>query len=239
MKPLLTFLFTAIFFFCLASESNADIVIKSFPAGLYNSNCHIVSAGNTGFIVDAGSNDTAITNYITKSNLKIKFIFCTHSHIDHVLFAPDLKKLTNAEIVLHIEDKNHYQYYTPERINEWLADGTLSKENLPYIDKFISIKYDRLIKGTEIFDLPGMKIELICTPGHSSGSVCILLNGKYLFTGDTIFEDNIGNSDIDSGNSRDIMESVRKLFLLDDNIIVYQGHGSTTTLKVLKDKIRL
>ncbi len=217
---------------------NSNIMIKTFPTGIYGSNCYVISQNNIGFIVDAGSNDTAIMQYVEANNITVKYIFCTHSHIDHVLFAMDLKACTGAKIVIHTEDKNHYKYYTQERINAWIKSGEVTEEQMPLIEKFINIQYDTLLSGGEVFSIGEIKIEILYTPGHSKGSFCLLVNGRYLFTGDTIFDNSIGNTDIDTGNYDDIVKSIKELILpLKDTIIVYQGHGNVSTMKDIRKKL--
>ncbi len=211
-----------------------EVQIKAFP-GIYGSNCYLVSQNKIGFIVDAGPNDSSIVQYLLDNDIKIINIFCTHSHIDHVLFAMDLKELTGAKIALHSDDVNHYKYYTKERMEGWIKSGELTQDQMPYINKFIGIRYDTLLGGGEIFHISDMKIKIVYTPGHSKGSICLLVNGKYLFTGDTIYDDNVGNTDIDSGNYDDIIKSIKeKILPLDGSVIIFQGHGASKMLKDLK-----
>lgn len=238
------FLYTSLFVQCQAAtnknKQNEKILIKTFPTGIYGSNCYVVSQRNVGFIIDAGSNDTAIVKYLKDNNITVKYIFCTHSHIDHVLFAMDLKEYTGAKIVLHKEDENHYKYYTRERINGWIESGEVTTNQMPYIEKFINIQYDTLLLGGEVFSIGEMKIEILYTPGHSKGSICILINGKDLFTGDTIYYDSVGNTDIDTGNYEDIVKSIKDTILpLNDTTIIYQGHGNISTMKDIRKKLFL
>ena len=85
-----------------------------------------------------------------------------------------------------------------------------------------------------------MEVKIIHTPGHSRGSICILVNGKYLFTGDTIYNNSIGNTDIDTGSYDDIVASIKeKIQPLNDTIIICQGHGNMCTLKDIRGNISL
>lgn len=215
-----------------------QVTIKTFPIGIYGSNSYVVSYNKVGFIVDAGSNDPSILQYIIENNIDIKYIFCTHSHIDHTLYAMDLKALTEAKIFLGAEDLDHYKYYSKERIEEWKKSGEISDEQLMAIEKFIKIKYDSLLYGGEQFIIGDMKVEILHTPGHSKGSICLLVNGKYLFTGDLIKDNVVGNTDVDSGNEEDIVKSIEeKIFLLNNSIILFQGHGESTTLKEIRNTL--
>jgi len=155
-----------------------------------------------------------------------------------VLFASEAKSLTGAMTVLHADDENHRAYYTPERIHEWLQNGTLTKEQLPLIDQFIHLKYDSLVYDGEVFTVQNLKIEIIATPGHSKGSICLLVNGHDLFTGDTVYDNNMGNADIDTGNYNDLVKSIKeKILILDDRCILYQGHGTPCSLKEIRPRL--
>lgn len=241
MKYIIIILFAFQIAICQSTinSKNTNVVqIKAFP-GILGSNCYVVSKNNIGFIVDAGIADSSIGQYLLHNDLKIKYIFCTHSHIDHVLYAMDIKEATGAKIVLHSEDENHYKYYTRERIDEWLKIGEITKDQIPYINKFMRIQYDSLLSGGEIFHISDMIVKILYTPGHSKGSICILVNGTYLFTGDTIYYDSIGNTDIDSGDHSGIIKSIKDQILpLNDSIIIFQGHGDSKILKELKCNIR-
>lgn len=219
--------------YCVAFATD-EIRIQSFT-GVYNSNCYVVSQNGEGFIVDPGSYDASILPYIGENGIKIHYIFCTHSHIDHVLFASEAKSFTGAMTVLHADDENHRQYYTSERINEWIQNGTIAKEQLPLIDQFVHLKYDSLVYGGEVFTVQNMKIAIIATPGHSKGSICLLVNGRDLFTGDTIYDGSMGNADIDTGNYDDLVKSIKeKILTFNDHCILYQGHGNPCSLKEIR-----
>lgn len=214
-----------------------EVQIKTFP-GILGSNCYVISQNKTGFIIDAGLTDSSAARYLKHNGIQIKYVFFTHSHIDHVLYAMEIKKATGAKILLHSADVNHYKYYTSERIDEWIKSGEITKDQMPFIKKFMNIKYDSLLSGGETFQIADMTVQIIHTPGHSRGSICILVNRKYLFTGDTIYYDSIGNTDIDSGDDTDIMQSLKeKILPLNDSIIIFQGHGDSKILKELRNKI--
>jgi glyoxylase-like metal-dependent hydrolase (beta-lactamase superfamily II) len=88
-------------------NSSKEIEIKAFP-GIYGSNCFVVSLNKCGIIIDAGSIDSLIAGYLLTNDIKINYIFCTHSNIDHVLLVMDIKKVTGARIALHSADVNHF-----------------------------------------------------------------------------------------------------------------------------------
>ena len=87
--------------------------------------------------------------------------------------------------------------------------------------------------GDELF-LGSEKVKVIHTPGHTKGSIC-LLAGKYLISGDTLFEQSIGRTDFPGGSHTAIIDSIKnKLFILDDDVLVFPGHGPTTSIGLEK-----
>lgn len=210
------------------------ISIKTFSTGLLGSNCYVVSNNNEGFIIDAGSNDEEIFDYIEKNEIKIHYIFITHAHADHLFFGPLIKKRTGGTLIMHSDELAHFEYYTPEYIRSLFTDGSHQVEALPLLQEFLKIKADKLLSGNESFAIKNMKIEIMHTPGHSRGSICIYLNGKYLFSGDTMFLQRPGRTDITTGNPKDMAVSIKNLLSLPDNVEIFPGHGPAGVLKDVK-----
>lgn len=223
---------------CQTEYVRDGLHIKTFPTGFLASNCHIIYNECEGIIVDAGSDNPELYEFIRNNNLKIKYIFCTHSHIDHVLFSRELKLFTGATLALHRCDENHYKYYTQERIDRWMKSGEFNENQLFLIDIFKNIKYDTLLNGGECFSIGKLIVDIIHTPGHSKGSISILVNKKYLFVGDMIYSGNIGRTDIDSGSSDEMEQTINEIIMpLDEDIIVFPGHGNFDSLKNIKKYI--
>ena len=122
----------------------------------------------------------------------------THNHFDHVQGVDLLKKSSGAQTVISDVDNNNLA--NAEKADITVKDG------------------DELVFGDE-------KIEILETPGHTSGSVCLLV-GDSMFSGDTLFFETIGRTE----NRKDMINSLLKLIKLDKDYIVYPGHGETTTL---------
>ena len=136
----------------------------------------------------------------------MELIILTHSHPDHTLALPPILKATKARVVIHREE---------------LKAGIKSIMGFPVPE----IKPDILLKGGEKLDLGDFSLEVIWTPGHTSGSICLYQDG-ILFSGDTIFAGgSIGRTDL-RGNGKDLLSSVKKLTRLPVEI-VYPGHGES------------
>ena len=88
---------------------------------------------------------------------------------------------------------------------------------------------DVLLKDGCIIDIGSLKLEIIHTPGHTPGSICIKVN-DFIFTGDTLFRMSVGRTDLGNGDQEDLMNSLDRLMALDEGMIVYPGHGTATTI---------
>jgi glyoxylase-like metal-dependent hydrolase (beta-lactamase superfamily II) len=128
---------------------------------------------------------------------KLNYIILTHYHFDHVNDAPKLREKTGAKILIHKEEKEFIKFQP----DKFLDDG----------DE-IKIGYETL--------------KIIHTPGHTRGSICIL--GKdFIFTGDTIFENGYGRTDLPGGCEEDLKMSLEKLNkIIKKGMKIYPGHGS-------------
>ncbi len=164
-----------------------------------------------GAIVDPGWEIEKILSEAKKHNLDVKYILITHSHYDHIDKVKEIADATGAIVYVHKED-----------VSEIEAKGI---EKIKTIDENDEISVGKT------------KIKVLHTPGHSPGSVCYLVDNK-LITGDTLFVENIGRTDLPGGDPRVIAESLKKLKKLDENIEVYPGHdyGSVKHSTIKREK---
>lgn len=184
-----------------------SLIIKKVEVGPLATNCYIVSCEVTGhtFIIDPGDNPKVIVDYIFRNELVPKSIILTHGHYDHIGAVKAILGELNVNLMIHSADKPMLAF---SRIKE--------------VDKYLIDK--------EILELGREKFNVIHTPGHTAGSVCIYRTG-ILFSGDTLFKDGVGRTDLPGGSYEDLENSLKnKLFLLPLDTIVYPGHGPETTI---------
>lgn len=196
-----------------------NIIFETLAVGPLEVNCYIIGSkkDNTAIVIDAGGNPKEILSLLKKHNLTLQFIMNTHAHFDHVGGVRPLQDITGAEFLLHQEDIPLLNY---------LNDQT-SAFGLPRIS---APKIDRHLKDNEEILIGNETIQVIHTPGHSPGSVCFLI-GNAVFTGDTLFAGSIGRTDLYGGSYTKIINSIKtRLFILDDQTVVYPGHGEPTTI---------
>ena len=195
--------------------------IKKLVLWLLHTNCYVIYDENTNnaIVIDpAGNCDKIIEATVT---LNVKYIILTHSHIDHMIALDEFKNHTNAKLVMHKDELEIYKN------SEFNLSGHFKKENP-------KSEADILINDGDEITLDSITLKFIHTPGHTKGGMCILAE-NHLFSGDTLFNGSVGRCDFYSGNTNTLLNSIReKLFSLDDNTIVYPGHGEETTIGLEK-----
>ena len=192
----------------------------TIPAGPFEVNTYIVFNDETkeGFLIDPGGQEKKIEKIIRDENIDLKFILNTHCHIDHVSMDNYFKEKYSIDIIAAKEEEQILK-------------------NLEEQAEYLGFEYtgdvviDRYLKDGEVIELGNIKILPVFTPGHSPGSVSFLVNDKHLFSGDTLFRNTIGKTDILGGSSEQIISSIKnKLMTLKDDVKVYPGHGEPTTI---------
>ena len=196
------------------------MIIQQFIAGQLENNMYLVVDENSkkAVLIDASALIPDITDTVRALGADVEYILLTHGHFDHIMGLNDLKKALNAKAVICKDD-----LIISDNINEFTRlFGGLSESVPPTYEKFI--------KDGDIINVGDMRIKVIHTPGHTEGGVCYLVEDK-LFSGDTLFRESVGRTDLFGGSFEKLVDSIKnKLFKLDDNITVYPGHGPVTTI---------
>jgi len=198
------------------------------PVSPIGANCYIVSEADEAFIIDPGGDAEKIIREV--GNRKVRYILLTHSHFDHI---GGLNGITgafpDAKTAVHALE------------HDWLyaTELNLSEDfGLPFVFKG---KVGLKLEDGMMLDFAGTKIKVIHTPGHTPGSACFyieksdLYENHVLFSGDTLFRNSIGRTDLPGGNGRKIVESIKaKLLVLPDETVVYPGHDENTSIAMEK-----
>ncbi len=197
-----------------------EMKLETIVLGIVQTNTYIISNQQLkeAIVVDPADDANRILQYLKANDLVCKGILLTHGHFDHILAAEGLKELTEAPIYAH------------EAESRLLGDAKLNASD--HIRKECSLKPDALLKDGESLSLAGYLIKVIHTPGHTAGGVCYYFQGHgVLISGDTLFYEDIGRSDLPTGNHKQLVEGIRsKLMCLEDGVKVYPGHGRSTTI---------
>ncbi len=193
------------------------MILKRLPTGMLASNCYIMGNDNEGVIIDPGANSEDILEMVRQTGLNIKYIILTHAHVDHIVSVDEIRYKLKAKVLIHQDD------------GESLSNPLHNGSNCFGIKKTFD-PADILLKDKDIINLEDLRLEVIHTPGHTPGGICIKAKDN-LFTGDTLFRMSIGRTDLGDGDNDDLMNSIRnELMTLDDKTVVYPGHGTATTI---------
>lgn len=198
--------------------------VKTIKVGFLETNCYVVFDGDNSeaSVIDPGAEVDAIYGFIRSRSLRVKNIFLTHGHFDHIMGVQQLKSLTGARVVIHEADA------------ECLENAHAALYSSIMQEPFRVSKADIRLKGSEKTRVGTVDAEFINTPGHTPGSMCILMD-NILFTGDTLFAGDAGRTDLVGGDAGDLRASLRLLYLLPHDYIVYPGHGEPTSLGIERE----
>ncbi|MDR1168599.1 MAG: MBL fold metallo-hydrolase [Heliobacteriaceae bacterium] len=195
------------------------IIVRRFEAGPIQANNYLVTdkESKEAVLIDCTEKNDEILDAVDDLGVKTKYILLTHGHFDHVLGVNEMKNALNAEVLIHSGDVCQL-----ENTNSILSVFGFGSSETPKHDRFVN-------DGDELF-IGRTKIKVIHTPGHTNGGVCYLIEDK-LFSGDTLFLESVGRTDLAGGDFDKLENSVKNvLFKLDENITVYPGHGPETTI---------
>lgn len=187
--------------------------IKRFIGGLLESNGYIIyqKDGGDAYLIDPGYNSKVFIEYIREHGFSLKGILLTHYHYDHSGVADRVKAAFDCPIYLHRRDCDIYFKEFKRNVDIYMEDG-------------------------DVFDLEGEEIRVIHTPGHTGGGVCFMSEkSKVCFTGDTIFNVDLGRTDLEGGSEEEMIDSI--LNIIDkwpNDIMIYPGHGDGCTMKKVR-----
>ncbi len=196
------------------------MIFQGFAVGSYYSNCYIVGSEKTreAAIIDPGADFNKIDSVIKELNVTPKMIILTHYHGDHIGAVLDIVEQYNTKVYIHKDDA------------EVLKDSSINFSK-QIIGRSLSINPDVLLNDGDVLELGELKLEIIHTPGHTKGGICIKV-GNIMMTGDTLFNKSIGRTDLPGGSYEELINSVKeKIFVFDEDITIYPGHNSPSTIK--------
>ena len=185
----------------------------------FTENTYIISNNKQGYIIDPGADVLDIIDYLNKEKINLKGVLLTHGHFDHIISLNDILTHYNVNVYVHEFDR------------DFLFDASLNLSNTTK-HKFIVNDKKKVVTFTEGFKLKigGDEIRVMHTPGHTRGSSTFLYS-NYCFTGDTLFKGSIGRSDLPTGDEVKIKKSLKRMMNeLNDNKIIYPGHGHFSTI---------
>lgn len=197
------------------------MIHEILPVGMLACNCSVFGDEGSGeaLVIDPGDEIEQILAIVARHGLRVTGIVVTHAHIDHIGGAQKLKAATGAPLYLNPDDLGLYEHLDMQAL--WLGIQTPQRGEIDVPAE----EGDRLRVGVTNF-------EILHTPGHTPGSISLWIPAENkLVSGDTLFSDSIGRTDLPGGDPRQILCSIRdKYFPLPDETLVIPGHGPITTL---------
>ncbi len=187
--------------------------VKIISVGDFSANCYIVSLGLDAFIVDPGDDGDELMTYVKSNELNLLFVLNTHGHCDHI----GANDSFDSPLFIHKDDES---FLNDPNMN---LSGIVGRS-------FKTREASRALTDGDRIEFCDKHIDVIHTPGHTPGSCCFFIE-DCLFSGDTLFKETIGRTDLPSGDGRQIMISINsKLKELPDNVRLYPGHGEPSTM---------
>jgi len=194
------------------------IEIHPLVVGQLQTNCYILKSDGEAVVVDPGDEPERIVRLIKDIKAAPTRIVATHTHFDHVLGVDGVRRATRTQFFIHHEDLPMLQSMQ-SRVRQFMG---FEVPPPPKVDGYLK-DGDSLKVGEET-------INVFHTPGHSPGSIS-LAGDKFVLTGDALFNQSIGRTDLPGGDLKTLVRSIKeRLFKLDDETIVYPGHGPETTI---------
>ena len=197
-----------------------QIEIKSMTLGMVATNCYLIINKETkeALLIDPADNALRISNVIEENVCTLKAILLTHGHFDHIMALNELKKRYNVPVYAHEEEE------------DVLKQSSLNMSGM--IGQIYTTQADIYVKDGEHLKLAGLDIILQPTPSTSKSGVCYYMpEEKVLMSGDTLFHCSIGRTDFPTGSMSQLVRSVKEqLFVLPDDVQVYPGHDSVTSI---------
>ena len=198
-----------------------NIKIGRMVLGMCQTNCYFVyrEGSSKVIFIDPADYGEQIFKAMKDNGFEVAAILLTHGHFDHIWGCSRLRQLTSAPV---------YAYEGEEKVL-LSADLNVSAD----AGRACTVKANTLLKDGEEVTVEGMTFKLIATPGHTQGSCCYYFEeANMLISGDTLFEESVGRTDLPTGSMSTLVRSVKdKLFVLPEDTVVYPGHGDATTIE--------
>lgn len=208
-------------------EEVASLVVDQIRVGPFRVFSYLVSDPRTGegLVVDPGAGAGRILRVVRDRKVSVRWIVCTHSHPDHTGAAAGVRKATGGLLVVHEGEVR--------ALTKWgnrLLSRMIGGQGAPLPD--------RIVRGGERLALGKAEMEILHTPGHSAGGICLYAKG-HLFSGDTLFVGSIGRTDLPGSSPEALARSLReRILILPDSTIVWPGHdyGDQTHSTIGREK---
>lgn len=198
------------------------------PLGPIQTNCYILEDKKKNCLIfDPGGDGEALLSELRKLSLKPAGILLTHAHFDHIGALETIRNAYDIPVYLHVAEK------------KWLVNPELNgSAKYPVVPDVICKPADVLLHDEKHLEVGPFKMETRHVPGHSPGSVCYIFEDEgFAFVGDTLFQGSVGRTDLIGGDTETLLNAIHEQLLsLDDETLIYSGHGQPTTIGIEKEQ---
>lgn len=201
---------------------SGGIRIESFSLGPLQTNAYLVMSaeGNRAIVIDPGMQPARLLKRIAELELTVEAILLTHAHFDHMGGVDELRRAAGCPVYLHDLEA------------DWLTDARKngSARWQDVTAPLVTEPAEYALDEGQTLDMIGVQFKVMHTPGHSPGSVSFLYD-NHLFSGDVLFRQSVGRTDLPGGRDVDLIDSIKnKLYKLPPDVTVYPGHGPRTSI---------
>lgn len=196
------------------------MIIKKYSLGELQANCYFLIEDQQCLIIDPADDASFILEELQRQQLNLVGMLATHGHFDHIMAVGEIQKSIKIPLYIHKEDK-----FLIDRVEQTAEYFLGYKPIVLLINKVENFPPSPKLRWAS-------KLKIISTPGHTPGSCCFYIKEENaVFTGDTLFKEAVGRTDLSYSSKDDLKKSLKKIFKLPKETIVYSGHGEDTILE--------
>lgn len=190
--------------------------MKITPLNIWMTNCYLIETEKAAIIIDPAFKRQKLVDFLKENEDKERLVLITHAHFDHIGGAVNLREETGVKIGIGALD------------NPALSDDNLNCA-ASFNRSLTPFEADCLYNDGDVIKVGDIELKVIATPGHTVGGVSYIAE-NVAFTGDTLFKVSVGRTDFAGGDFDVLEKSIKKLYTLPDETVVYPGHGESTTI---------
>ena len=197
------------------------MIFKKFTVGEMGNNNYLLVDNGEAALIDVTGTIPELDAVLKENNAELKYVFLTHAHFDHIMGLKALQDKYSIKVYMHQDEKEIL-----DGTNNFLTAVGMDPIEIPTVDVYL--------KDGDKVKVGNAELDVIHLPGHTPGGVGYKYE-HWLFAGDTIFMNSIGRTDLPGGDHQTLVNSIKeRIFTLDDNVIIYTGHGADTSVEYEK-----